>query len=276
MCTTWSGIIDSSVGNASPEYDSAAYGSSSSTQQAGLLRDLRQLLTTRERHASPGGILEVRQHVQEARALEQLRRQRGGLQPLLVGGDRNELRLEQRERLQRAEIRRRLDQHAAAGIDQRLAEQIERLLRARGDQHVLRIDARRLRRVALRNPFAQLHVAFSRAVLQCRRRVVREHFDRLRAQPLDRKRVRRRQAAGERNDFRPLGDFQDLADGGAGQLLRPLRQRPRHNVSNLTGVQPADCTAGTPGMSSRRIPAHPPVQSRLLGSARWPAVGRGH
>ena len=29
MCTTWSGIIDSSVGTASPLYDSAAYGSSS-------------------------------------------------------------------------------------------------------------------------------------------------------------------------------------------------------------------------------------------------------
>ncbi|MGN5479365.1 hypothetical protein ACTMU2_27755 [Cupriavidus basilensis] len=55
-------------------------------------------------------------------------RQRFRLQTLFVGRHRRELRLEQRERLQRAKVARRFHEHLAARIDQHLGDQVERLL----------------------------------------------------------------------------------------------------------------------------------------------------
>jgi hypothetical protein len=58
-----------------------------------------------------------------------------------VAGDRLEVRLGELERLERAEVCRRLDQRAAAFVEQDLAQEVEALLRAGGDQHALGIDA---------------------------------------------------------------------------------------------------------------------------------------
>jgi len=49
--------------------------------------------------------------------------------------------------------------------------------------------------------------------LQRRPAVAAEHRIRRRLHLGDREQLRRRQAAGERDDFRLGGDFQDLADG---------------------------------------------------------------
>src|SRR5690606_11130824 len=51
------------------------------------------------------------------------------------------------------------------------------------------------------------------------------------AQTLDRKGVGRWQSAGERNDFRPLSDFQNFTNRGARKLLRTLRECPRRHDS---------------------------------------------
>ena len=59
----------------------------------------------------------------------------------VVAVDADELRLVRREGLQRAEVGRRLDRTRAAGVDQHLADQVQPLLRAGGDQHL--VGARR-------------------------------------------------------------------------------------------------------------------------------------
>ena len=71
-------------------------------------------------------------------------------QALLVGRHLHVARLVQRERLQRAEVGRGFDEDRAARIDERLAEQVERLLRAGRDQHLrrARCSARRSIRAA--------------------------------------------------------------------------------------------------------------------------------
>ena len=97
----------------------------------------------------PARVLEVRQHVEEARAAAPPSASGSGprrrRQP-------DEARLVRREGLQRAEVGRRLDRDAAAGVDQHLADQVEALLRAGGDQHLRRRRRRRPCAPARRRP----------------------------------------------------------------------------------------------------------------------------
>ena len=175
MCTTWSGSIDSSVGTASPEYDSAAYGSSSSRSRPACFAIFASSWRRASGMRRPVGFWKFGSTYRKRAPSSSFGVSAAGTRPSSSDVHGDELRLEQRERLQRAEIGRRFHQHAAARVDQRLAEQVEALLRARGHEHVLRIDAHRPRRVARRNPFAQLQIAFRRAVLQRRRRRVGQH-----------------------------------------------------------------------------------------------------
>ena len=164
-----------------------------------------------DRQAAAGRVLEVRQRVQHARALDD-RLDRARHQAMLVGGDRGEFRAIHRKRLQRAEVARGLDQHAAAFVDQHLAEQVERLLRAGRHQHLFRGDLAALGGQRIGDPFAQRRETVGRAVLQGHVATVGQHLVERRLHFLDREGVCRWQAAGERDDLGTLGDFQDFAD----------------------------------------------------------------
>ncbi len=177
-------------------------------------------------------VLEVRQRVEEARA-GGARRELAGQRPAVVAGDADELGLVRNERLQRAEVGRRLDGDAAAGVDQHLADEVEPLLRAGRDQHLRRAHRDALARHLGGDPFAQRREAFARGVLQRLARRVAQHPRRRLAHRLDRKGVGRGQAAGERDDPRQLGELQDLADRrrvhsrGAGRELPKSRRKGR-------------------------------------------------
>ena len=87
----------------------------------------------------PGRVLEVGQQVGESCAGGR-RGQAPGNGPSWSDASETNLRLIQRKRLQRAEVGRRLDQHARARVDQHLGREVEALLRAGGDQHLVGMD----------------------------------------------------------------------------------------------------------------------------------------
>ena len=127
-----------------------------------------------------------------------------------------------RKRLQRTQIRGRLHGDAAAFVDKDLADQIQRLLRPRGDQHLI---GRNIPRQRLRHPLAQRLVAFAGGVLQRIARLRAHDFFVSRVECVNRKRVWRRQAARKADDVRLLGHFEDVpqhrgihAGGAGGQI----------------------------------------------------------
>ena len=76
-------------------------------------------------------------------------------------------------------------------------------------------------------------VALARGVLQRLARRIAQHALARRAHRLDRKAVGRRQAAGERDHARLLGQLQDLADHRRIHPLGALRQRPGSGHAGL-------------------------------------------
>jgi len=191
------------------------------------LRELGERAAAFHRQAAARRILEVRLRVQQARAGGQFGRERFGDQALFVRRHLHVARLVHRERLQRAEVGRRFDQHRAVRAHQHLAEQIERLLRAGRDQHLRGTNLRAVHRIAPRDPFTQRQIALRRAVLQRRGgRVAQNAVGRF-SHAFGREGGRRGQAARERNDFGPFRDLQDLADRRARELACALGQLPR-------------------------------------------------
>jgi len=188
-------------------------------QHAEFFRAGHQGLAALQRQAAAGRVLEVRDGVEEARAGSQLGRERFGQQALVIAGHRRVRRLEQRERLQGAQIAGCFHQDLALRVDEHLAQQVQPLLRAGRDEH-----ARSRGAMTLGNPFTQRGQPLGRAVLQCGLRIVREHAGARRLDRLDREGDRRRQAAGERDHLGALGDLEDFPDRRAGQLLRAARE----------------------------------------------------
>ena len=88
---------------------------------------------------TPAGILVVGDRVDELRAQPagQLPFQLVDLEPVLVHGDGDELRLEAPERLDRAQVGRPLDDDDVAGVEERLADQLERFDRSARDQQLV-------------------------------------------------------------------------------------------------------------------------------------------
>ncbi len=98
-------------------------------EQIEFARLLGKLIATFLGQQAPGGVLEIRQAVEEFRPAQRFAH---GLRDhaVVVGRNGNVLRLEQRKCLQRAKIGRRLNQNSVTRIDQHLGEKVEPLLRA--------------------------------------------------------------------------------------------------------------------------------------------------
>jgi hypothetical protein len=173
-----------------------------------------------ERHA--GRVLEVRQDVEELGATPQLPLQPIDVEPVVVDRHGQVVRLVGAPGLQRSEVGGRLGQDAIAGVDEETADQVEPLLRARGDHHVRRLHPDPVARHLAHEQLAQRHVALGCGVLQ--RGLARELEHTLRGQLhlYEGKDVRRRQAAGERDHVRLFGELEQLADRRARHALRAL------------------------------------------------------
>ena len=100
-----------------------------------------QLLAHLGRQGLASGILEIGQQVQKARGVVQLLTLQNvqlHLAAVRVVGNAAYRGAINRKRLQRTQIGRRLYGDAAAFVDKHLAHKVERLLRTRGDQHLIR------------------------------------------------------------------------------------------------------------------------------------------
>ena len=179
-------------------------------RQAELQRFIDECRAARRRQTTPARVLVVRQQVDETRVA--YAGQAFGRRAFVVTFDGVEHRLIRRESLQRAEVGRCFDRHRTAGVDQHLADQIEPLLRAGGDQHLVGVGLDAVRGHLGGDPLAQRRITFTGCVLQgFARRVAQDSGGGL-GHRGNWKCVGRRQPTGERNDAGPFGDLEDLAD----------------------------------------------------------------
>jgi hypothetical protein len=147
-------------------------------RHTGLKRGCSHGGAARLGHGAAGGVLEVRQQVDEARACRALARlgaQVVGEHAAVVAVHADHVRLHRRERLQRAEVGGRFHQDAAAGVDQDLGHQVQALLGAGGDQHLVGVHVHALLLQVMRHPVAQGAIAFAGGVLQGGAAVLRQH-----------------------------------------------------------------------------------------------------
>ena len=140
--------------------------------EAVLVRQFDEALATRGHHGDAAGVLEVRNGVEELEAriafadARKLLFQQIHAHALVIEGDAADIRLVGRERLQRAEVGGAFGQHDVARIDERLGDEVERLLRARGDHDVLRLGAHADVAHEVAEHALRLYAAIGGAVLQ--------------------------------------------------------------------------------------------------------------
>ena len=131
--------------------------------------DLHERLPPGERPGAAGRVLEVGDRVDEAGAL--LAREEGverlRQHPVVVGRDLDEARPVGAQGVDRPEVGRALAEHDIALVEEDLAREVEALLRAARDQHLVRVDGRGERLVhVVRDPPPQRRESLARSVLQ--------------------------------------------------------------------------------------------------------------
>lgn len=178
-------------------------------------------------------VLEVGHAVEQpgAGALLQQRIQRGQIQPLFRQGDGLEIRLIDGERLDGAKVARLFDDEILPLVHQHLAQQIQRLLGAAGDEDVVRIDGHAVTaQVAVGDELAQRGKALGGGILQRGGSLLAQHVLARLLDGLDREQMGVGQAAGEGDDLRIGGNFEDFADKGRLDLLEALGKKRLHRV----------------------------------------------
>nr|WP_269189760.1 hypothetical protein [Haloechinothrix halophila] len=105
------------------------------------------------------------------------------------------VRLIRGERGQRSDIRRGLDKHDVARIDDELRDEVQCLLRADGHHHVVRVGGDAFDAHYVADLFPQPRLALSWPVLQCLAAVIGKDLADQRAEQLGRQRLRGRHAA---------------------------------------------------------------------------------
>ena len=124
-----------------------------------------------QRQRASGRVVERRDRVEHPRAVARRRgSDRVGVEAVVVARDRHHARARERERLQRGEVRRLLDEHDVARLDQHGRGERQRLLRAAADQHLVRPGRQPARGQPRRDRGAQARVALGGRVLQRRGR----------------------------------------------------------------------------------------------------------
>ena len=125
------------------------------------------------------------------------------LHPVLVALDLDHVGLVAAEDRHRARVGRRLADDDVAGIDERLADEVDRLLAAGGDDHVLGVGKHPLGRHHLEDAVLGLLEALGRPVLERLGGRALGDPRHLRGEAAGREGRGVRQAAGERDHFRP-------------------------------------------------------------------------
>ena len=174
-----------------------------------LRRESHESLTAFQRPTDARGVLVIRDDIDE---FHTIRRFEELLQffrdhAFAVRGDFHEFRLIQLERVDRAQVGRAFDEDDVILVEEDTADDVEALLRTGGDDHILRFHLVHAHGAvhavhAVGDILTELHEAHGRAVLHGASAVFFTDFHRAFRHFLQRKRLRSRQAAGERNDLR--------------------------------------------------------------------------
>src|SRR5208337_878227 len=158
------------------------------------------------------------------------------IRPVLVEQDRMEDRFIEGEGLDCTEISRPLDRHMVPGIYQHLAEQVEALLGAVGDQDLVRrYYEPETFFVPVRDVTPERQVSFRSRVLECGTSVLCQDRSSCPGNAIDIDKPRVRESPGKGDDLWVFGYLEDLTDERFWRLCHP-RCKP---------VLPAGTGAGT-------------------------------
>ena len=146
--------------------------------------------------------------------------------PVLVGRDLDHLGLVAAEDGNRARVGRRLADDDVARVDQRLGDEVDRLLAAGGDEHIVGVGQHPLRAHHLEDAVLGLLEALRRPVLQGLRRGLLRDLRHLRRERPGRERRGVGESAGERDHLRPGRDRHQVAHRGAAHDLRARGEEP--------------------------------------------------
>ncbi len=191
-------------------------------RHAVMIGDLHQLVSALQRQGDAAGVLEVGQDVHELRPGAQGLFQKIDAQTVVVDRHGDELGLVGAPGLQRAHVARPLGQDQVAGVDHDLADQVQRLLRTTGDEHVFRRGLDTVAGHVGHDPLAQRPEAFGGAILQRLRPMARQNAVGRLAELVHREDLRRGHAAAEGDDVGLLGQLEQLADGRGAHPLHAL------------------------------------------------------
>ena len=222
---------------------------------------LHEGLTAGIAHGAAGGILEVGQHIGQTRLVGTAADLPGEVldqHAFVIAVHADGHGLHGGEGLQRAEVGGLLDQQTAALVQEHLADQVQRLLAAGGDQDLLGID---VPGQEVGNCLAQRGKAFGGRVLQGCGAVALHHGlagfgERVQGEGLG-----GGQAASHADDAGAVGQLEDLADGGGVHLGSTFCQRPgcHKTVLDLLRCQPGQ---GLGGVHSHALVGHAPARAR--------------
>ena len=201
-------------------------------EQLALGGDLHEAPAARERHRHAAGVLERRDGVDELRApalgLQAVERRLELVDehPVAVHRDLHDVGLVGGERRDRAGVGRRLGDDDVAGIDERLADEVDDLLAAGRDEDVGGVDLRALRGHHLDDRLAHAPEPLGGRVLQrLGRRLGGDAAHEL-GEQLRREARRVRLSAGQRDDVRALRDRHEIAHGGGRHPAGALGEQP--------------------------------------------------
>lgn len=135
---------------------------------------------------------------------------------VIVEGDRVEHWFVQGECLDRSQVPGTLDGDMVSGADQDFAGEVEALLRAVGDEDLVRRyrEAQPLL-IPVGNELPEREIPFRGGILQCRPPVLLQHSNRGSADPLHIDQGGTGETANKRDGLPPPGQLEDLADKGA-------------------------------------------------------------
>src|SRR5690606_16618808 len=199
--------------------------------------DLEDLGAALDGQRDAGGVVEVRDRVQELRC-DPLGRERPqrlaqqvGHEAVLIHRDVDDAGLVGGEAAERADVGRPLGQHDVAGVAIDARDEVERHLRAHGDDDVVGVGADALERHHLADLLAQRGHALGGAVLQGDLPLAGDEVGDLGGELVEREGGEVRHASGEGDHLRPARDGEERADLGGGHAGgsggEPLHGRPR-------------------------------------------------
>ena len=150
---------------------------------------------------------------------------------VVVAGHGDEGGLAAGEGLERGQVAGVLDGDRVARVEQHAGREVDALLRAVGDEHLVGADADAAAGEAGGDPLAQRAEALGGAVLERGAPVSRQHLGVRLGDGLDGEELGRGQPAGEREHLRLLGDLEDLAHGRGRHAPHAAREAERRAAS---------------------------------------------